>query len=113
MTDNDCIFCKIAAGEFNTEFIVETQDYVSFNDLNPKAPRHALVIPRKHFASLNELEDTALMGKLLEGVKQTAKEMGIGENYRTIINTGKGAGQVVFHLHIHVLGGRELGWSPS
>jgi histidine triad (HIT) family protein len=65
-------------------------------------------VPREHFASLNEITDTALMGKLLEGVKLTAQKLGIGENYRTVINTGKGAGQVVFHAHLHVLGGKVL-----
>ena len=113
MTDKDCIFCKIAAGAFNTEFIVETEDYVSFKDLNPQAPVHALVIPGEHFASLNEMDNVELMGKLLEGAKQTAEALDVGDNYRLVINTGKGAGQTVSHIHIHILGGRSIKWPPG
>lgn len=108
MSEKDCIFCKIIAGEFNTEFIVDEPEYVAFHDINPKAPVHALVVPKEHFASLNEINDPMLMGKLLEGVKKTAQKLGIGENFRTVVNTGKGAGQVVFHAHFHVLGGKVL-----
>jgi histidine triad (HIT) family protein len=108
MSEKDCIFCKIIAGEFNTEFIVETPEYVAFHDINPKAPVHALVVPREHSDSLCGMADPVLMGKLLEGVKLTAQKLGIGENFRTVINTGKGAGQVVFHTHFHVLGGKVL-----
>lgn len=111
--NNDCIFCKIANGEIKTEFIVETDDYVSFKDLNPQAPVHVLVIPKKHFASLNETEDAELIGKLLKGAQKTAEKLGIKDNYRTIINTGKEAGQTVFHLHLHVLGGKPLSWNPA
>ena len=113
MTNKDCIFCKIAKGEFNTELIVETKDYVSFKDLNPQAPVHALVIPRKHFASINDIEDPELIGKLFKGAKQTAQKLGVGENYRLVVNTGKQAGQEVFHIHIHVLGGRDMQWPPG
>ena len=113
MTNADCIFCKIANKEIKTEFILETDDYVSFNDLNPQAPFHALVIPKEHFSSLNDLENIELMGKLLEGVQKTAEKLGIKENYRTVINTGKEAGQAVFHVHVHVLGGRPLTWPPG
>lgn len=110
---NDCIFCKIARGEFNTEFIVDTADYVSFKDINPQAPIHALVIPREHFDSLREIDDPAKMGKLLDGARKTAEKLGIGDNYRVVINTGKEAGQAVFHIHIHVLGGRPMQWPPG
>lgn len=96
-----------------TEFIVETEDYVSFKDISPQAPVHALVIPREHYPSLKEMEDTELLGKLLKGAKQTAEKLGVGDNFRTVINTGKGAGQVVFHTHIHVLGGRAMQWPPG
>ena len=113
MTNNDCIFCKIANKEIKTELILETDDYVSFKDLNPQAPFHALVIPKEHFSSLNDLENIELMGKLLEGVQKTAEKLGIKENYRTVINTGKEAGQAVFHLHVHVLGGRPFNWPPG
>ncbi|OGH99696.1 MAG: histidine triad nucleotide-binding protein [Candidatus Melainabacteria bacterium GWA2_34_9] len=111
--NKDCIFCKIANKEIKTELILETNDYVSFKDLNPQAPFHALVITKEHFSSLNDLEDLELMGKLLEGVQKTAEKLGIKENYRTVINTGKGAGQAVFHIHVHVIGGRPLDWPPG
>ncbi|HSA06588.1 MAG TPA: histidine triad nucleotide-binding protein [Candidatus Gastranaerophilales bacterium] len=113
MTQENCIFCKIVNREFKTDFIVETQDYVSFNDITPRAPIHALVIPKKHFASLNEIEDVELMGKLLKGAKETAAKLGVADNYRLVINTGEKAGQAVFHIHIHVLGGRSMQWPPG
>ena len=109
----DCIFCKIANKEIKTELILETDDYLSFKDVNPQAPFHALVIPKQHFASLNEVKNIELMGKLIEGVQKTAEKLGIKENYRTVINTGKEAGQAVFHVHFHVLGGRPLNWPPG
>ena len=99
----DCIFCKIANGEFNTEFVYETDKLVVFKDINPKAPIHLLVVPKMHVASLNELDDTELLGDLMMGVKEVTKKMGL-KSYRTQINTGKEAGQEVFHLHIHILG---------
>ena len=99
----DCIFCKIINGDFGTEFVYENEHLVVFNDINPTAPVHMLVVPRVHVASLNELEDKNLMGELLAGVKKAAETAGL-KSYRTQINTGKEAGQEVFHLHIHVMG---------
>ena len=99
----DCIFCKIIRGDFNTEFVYETENTVVFKDINPKAPVHLLVCPKIHVPSLNELEDKELMGDLLQTVKDVTKKIGL-KSYRTQINTGKEAGQEVFHLHIHVLG---------
>ena len=99
----DCIFCKIINGEFGTEFVYENEHLVVFNDINPKAPVHMLVVPRVHVASLNELEYKNLMVELLFGVKEAAKKAGL-KSYRTQINTGKEAGQEVFHLHLHVMG---------
>ena len=99
----DCIFCKIINGDFGTEFVYENEHLVVFKDINPKARIHLLVVPRVHIASLNELEDKNLMGELLAGVKEAAKATGL-QAYRTQINTGKEAGQEVFHLHLHVLG---------
>ncbi len=104
----DCIFCKIANGEFDTPFVYETDDFVAFKDINPKADTHVLVVPKKHYESLNELNDEVLMGKLLAGVKQVAQKLGIS-SYKTVINTGRDAGQEVFHLHIHVLSGNIKG----
>ncbi len=101
----DCIFCKILNGDFGTEFVYENEYVAAFNDINPKAPVHVLVVPKKHVSSLNELEDKALMGELLAAVKEVAKITGL-KAYKTLINTGKEAGQEVFHLHLHVLGSR-------
>lgn len=100
---DDCIFCKIIRGDFNTEFVYENEHLVVFKDINPKAPVHLLVVPRVHVPSLNELDDKDLLGELMLGVKEAAKKVGL-KSYRTQINTGKEAGQEVFHLHIHVLG---------
>lgn len=99
----DCIFCKIINGDFNTEFVYETDKLVVFKDINPKAPIHLLVVPKLHVESLNELDDKELLGDLLIGVKEVTKKVGL-KSYRTQINTGKEAGQEVFHLHIHILG---------
>ena len=99
----DCIFCKIISGDFNTEFVYETDKLVVFKDINPKAPIHLLLVPKLHVESLNELDDKELLGDLMMGVKEVTKKIGL-KSYRTQINTGKEAGQEVFHLHIHVLG---------
>lgn len=100
---SDCIFCKIINGDFGTEFVLENDYAVVFNDINPKAPIHMLVVPKLHVESLNELDDEILLGKLMITVKEAAKKVGL-KSYRTQINTGKEAGQEVFHLHIHILG---------
>ena len=101
--ENDCIFCKIINGEFGTEFVYENEHLVVFKDIHPKAPVHLLVVPKLHVASLNELDDRELLAELMLGVKEVTKKIGL-KSYRTQINTGKEAGQEVFHLHIHVLG---------
>ena len=93
----DCIFCRIINGDFNTEFVYETDKLVVFKDINPKAPIHLLVVPKLHVESLNELDDKDLLGDLLMGVKEVTKKIGL-KSYRTQINTGKEAGQDVFHL---------------
>ena len=100
----DCIFCKIVNGDFNTEFVYENEYVVVFKDINPKAPVHLLVVPKVHVASLNELEDKNLMSELLLAVKETTKKIGL-KSYKTLIITGKEAGQEVFHLHVLILGG--------
>ncbi len=108
----DCIFCKIANKEIPSNFVYEDEDCVAFNDLNPQAPTHILVIPKKHYASLNELDDVKIMGALLNAVKNVTKKLNITD-YRTVVNTGKQAGQEVFHIHFHVLSGRPLNWPPG
>ena len=106
---SDCIFCKIINGDFGTEFVYEDNDVVVFKDINPKANIHLLVVPKLHTESLNELNDEKLLGKLLMTVKKVTKDLGI-KSYRTVINTGKEAGQEVFHLHIHILSGDIKLW---
>ena len=108
----DCIFCKIANGEFNTEFIYEDDNVVVFKDINPVAPVHLLAVPKKHIESLNGLNDKELITDLFFADKQACKKLNIKE-FRTVINTGKSAGQEVFHLHIHIISGRPLDWPPE
>ena len=109
---NDCIFCKIVNGEIPSNFIYEDECTVAFNDLSPQAPVHVLVIPKKHYASLNELDDAKISAALFNAVREVTKKLGIKE-YRTVINTGESAGQSVFHLHLHILAGRNLQWPPG
>ena len=107
-----CIFCKIAGGEIATPFVYEDEEAVAFNDLQPQAPVHVLVIPRRHVASLNEAPGAQLLGNLLMAAKNTAAKIGLGQ-YRLVVNTGPEAGQSVFHLHVHILGGRRMSWPPG
>jgi len=111
---SDCIFCKIAGGEIPSDRVLEDDDLIAFRDLSPQAPTHLVVIPRKHIATMNDAaeDDEALLGKLLLGCKRAAAEAGIDE-YRIVNNCGATAGQSVFHIHLHVLGGRNLGWPPG
>ncbi len=116
MNENDCIFCRIVAGEIPATIIYKDQSAIAFRDTNPQAPVHALVIPREHLESLDEASqrDEALLGHLLRVAARVANDQGLSSSgYRTVINTGAGAGQSVFHLHIHVLGGRLLNWPPG
>ena len=116
MAEQDCIFCKVVAGEIPAAKVFEDERALAFRDINPQAPTHALVIPRAHIASLNEAEesDAALLGHLLLVAARVARAAGHAEGgFRTVINTGAGAGQSVFHLHVHVLGGRRLTWPPG
>jgi histidine triad (HIT) family protein len=111
-----CLFCQVAAHEQPAKILYEDEQSVVFQDLNPQAPVHLLVIPRKHICSLNDdLEsDQALLGHLLLVAARMAKKQGIeGTGYRTVINTNAEAGQTVYHLHIHILGGRLFHWPPG
>ena len=108
----DCIFCKIASKEIPAKLVYESENVVGFRDINPQAPTHILVVPKKHYASLNELDDISLLGELMNAVKEITKKLEIQE-YRTVINTGKSAGQEVFHIHIHILAGRDMKWPPG
>ncbi len=112
----DCLFCRIAAKEIPARLVLEEDDLVAFEDVNPQAPVHLLVIPRRHVASLNDLAeaDDALVGDLHRAATRLARERGLGtRGWRTVVNCGPDAGQTVFHLHLHLLGGRALGWPPG
>jgi histidine triad (HIT) family protein len=111
MGESDCIFCKIARGEIPSKKIYEDDDVVAFDDIHPAAPVHFLVIPRKHLETLDDVTtaDHELLGKMLTTAARIAREKGVSEaGYRQIINCRKAAGQVVFHLHLHILGGRDM-----
>ncbi|MHC6203364.1 histidine triad nucleotide-binding protein [Breznakiellaceae bacterium SP9] len=113
---SDCIFCKISKGEIPCTKIYEDDEMLAFHDLNPQAPMHFLLIPKKHIKSIMELENTdaPLMGNLLYKAQELAKSLGCGERgARFVINCKEDGGQTVAHLHIHILGGRELGWPPG
>ncbi len=112
----DCIFCKIAHGATNTTFLYEDADVVAFDDLHPKAPQHKLIIPKKHIATINDFEksDAPLAGHLIMVAQTLAKKLNIAENgYRLLFNCNRDGGQVVFHVHLHLLGGRNMQWPPG
>ena len=106
----DCIFCKIARGEIPSKKVYEDGDVVAFHDINPVAPVHFMLIPKLHLVSLMEADEShaALLGKMLVLAPKLAKEQGLDKGFRTVINSGKGGGQEVFHLHIHVIGGGNI-----
>lgn len=107
----DCIFCKIIEGSIPSSKVYEDEDFFAFKDIHPAAPTHILLVPKKHFKSLNELDDSELAGKLLLTVAKVARAVGVEKAYRTIFNTGSGAGQSVFHIHAHILAGRDMSGS--
>lgn len=112
----DCLFCKIAKGEINSDVIYEDDKLIAFNDIHPKAPHHVLIIPRKHIATLNDVEnnDTELLGSIVQTAKNIAKKLGIAEQgYRILMNCNKEGGQEVYHLHLHLIGGRKMTWPPG
>ncbi len=116
MSEENCLFCKIIKGEIPGDFVHQDDSCVVIRDINPQAPMHVLVIPRDHIESLDDASqrDEGLLGHLLRVAARVANELGHADSgYRSVINTGEGAGQSVFHLHVHVLGGRPLGWPPG
>ena len=109
-----CLFCRIARKEIPATIVAENDSMVAFRDINPQAPVHILVIPREHVPSLNQADDAAMIGQLSLFAAELAKREGVSESgYRTVINTNRDAGQTVFHVHLHLLGGRSLGWPPG
>jgi len=112
---SECVFCRIAEGEIPARIVRSDEHLVAFHDLNPKAPVHVLIIPRRHVAALAETtaEDTELLGRLTVAAAELAKEMELADGYRVVVNSGAAAGQTVFHLHFHLLGGRSFTWPPG
>ena len=112
----DCIFCRIASGDLEAKLVHEDDDIVAFRDSNPQAPTHVLVVPRRHLATINDLAETdaGLAGRLVLAARRIAAEEGIAEDgYRLVLNCNRGAGQSVFHIHLHLLGGRPMRWPPG
>lgn len=112
----DCLFCRLIAGELPATFVFQDERLVAFTDINPQAPTHILIVPRQHVASLNELtsEHDGLVGEMIRRAAVIAKEHGVSEDgYRTVFNCNRGAGQTVFHVHLHLLGGRPFAWPPG
>jgi histidine triad (HIT) family protein len=112
----DCIFCKIVNKEINSEIVFENENIIGFNDINPVAPYHVLFVPKKHIDKISNVEssDINLLGELIFQAKEYAKKLGIDESgFRLVLNTGKNAGQAVFHIHLHLIGGRMMSWPPG
>lgn len=111
---DQCLFCRIVRGEIPAKIVHETPETIAFADINPQAPLHVLVIPREHVASLDAATDAAMVGRLALAAADIARREGVAESgYRTVINTNADAGQTVFHIHLHLLAGRRLGWPPG
>lgn len=113
---SDCLFCKMINGEIKPDTVLETDDVLAFRDINPQAPTHVLVIPKQHISTINDLDGkhAELVGRLYLAAQQVAKQEGIDQSgYRTVMNCQEGAGQSVFHIHLHVLGGRRMNWPPG
>ncbi|MGZ5476913.1 MAG: histidine triad nucleotide-binding protein [Thermoanaerobaculia bacterium] len=116
MSNDRCLFCRIASGEIPSKKVYEDKDVVAFNDINPQAPTHVLVVPRKHIASLDDMTeaDVATVGTVLLRTADIARDLKLpAEGYRVVVNTGEAAGQTVFHIHFHILGGRNFRWPPG
>ena len=113
---SDCLFCKILDGEIPCDRVYEDDHVIAFRDMNPQAPTHILVIPRKHISTVNDLtaDDKNIVGEMMLAAQAIAKQEGIEESgYRLIMNCNEGAGQTVFHIHLHILGGRRMNWPPG
>ena len=112
---SDCLFCKIADGKIPAKIVAENEHALAFRDLNPQAPTHVLIIPRRHIATLNELAegDAELVGRLHLLAREIAAAEQLSDGWRVVFNVGAHAGQTVFHIHLHLIGGRALGWPPG
>ena len=111
---DDCLFCRIVRKEIPAKLVAEDEHSIAFRDINPQAPVHVLVIPREHVPSLDQARDAELLGRLSLMAAEIARKEGIaGSGYRTVMNTNAAAGQTVFHVHLHLLGGRSMHWPPG
>ncbi len=113
---NDCLFCKVRDGEIQGDIVFETDDVLAFNDVNSQAPVHILIIPKKHISTVNDMTDAdeVVMGKLFSAAKFIASQQEISEDsYRLVVNCNQQAGQTVFHIHMHMLAGRNMTWPPG
>jgi histidine triad (HIT) family protein len=116
MTESDCLFCKIIADEIPADIIHESPDAIAFRDINPQAPTHVLIVPRQHISTINDLDesDTDTVGQLFLAARNIARQEGFAEDgYRVTMNCNAAAGQTVFHIHLHLLGGRNFTWPPG
>ena len=113
--DSNCLFCKIINGEIPADKLYEDDEIFAFRDIDPQAPQHFLVIPKKHIAAPSAVtdEDEQLIGRMMRVGAEIAKKNGIGDNFRVVVNNGENAGQTVFHIHMHFLGGRSMIWPPG
>ena len=112
----DCLFCKIVAGEMQSDVVYQDDQVVAFRDIDPKAPHHILIIPRKHIATINDIkeEDTLLVGNMMQAAKTIAADLGVDERgYRLVMNCNDLGGQVIYHIHLHLLAGRQMHWPPG
>ncbi len=111
---SDCIFCKIAKKEMQSDIVYEDDDVVAFNDIDPKAPVHILIIPKLHIQTLNDITDHTIIGKITEAAQKLARKKNIDKDgYRVVVNCNQHGGQAVYHIHYHLLGGRQMQWPPG
>jgi histidine triad (HIT) family protein len=116
MSESNCLFCKILAGEIPADIVYESDTAIAFRDINPQAPTHVLIIPRKHIARINDIgeDDQSIVGSLYSAAREIAAAEGLADDgYRAVMNCNEAAGQTVFHIHLHLLGGRDMGWPPG
>lgn len=115
-SEADCLFCRFSSGEIATDIVYQSEHVMAFRDINPQAPTHVLIIPRRHIATINDLDElgAADIGRLFLAAKEIAAQEGFSEEgYRVTMNCNAAAGQTVFHIHLHLLGGRQFGWPPG
>ena len=113
MDKNGCVFCQIISGKLNSNIVWQDDSAIAIYDRNPQAPAHILLIPKQHFSDITECKDSSMLGKLFQAATCIAAKEGLSNGFRIVVNTGSDGGQTVYHLHIHLLGGRALSWPPG